>query len=151
MPDIARDPAILRRRRRRQAALVLAALVAIAGASVALARLQPAPPTVERATVLEDTVKRGSIVRQVRGLGTLVPEDTRWIPAVTDGRVERIVLRPGAEVTAGSVILALSNPQVEQDASASRLPSRPAEATLANLRVQLRNERLTQESTVATV
>ena len=60
--------------------------------------MEPAAPSVERATVLEDTVKRGSIVRQVRGVGTLVPEDTRWLPATTEGRVERILLRPGAAV-----------------------------------------------------
>src|SRR6476469_6995184 len=124
MPDIARDPAILRRRRQRQAAFVLMALVGIAGASVALARLQPAPPTVERATVLEDTVKRGSIVRQVRGLGRLGPEDTRWIPAVTDGRVERILLHPGDHVTADSIILELSNPELEQEVLDARLALR---------------------------
>jgi HlyD family secretion protein len=151
MVDIARDPRILKRKRQRQLAGGVVALLLVIGLSAALARMEPAAPTVERATVLTDTVKRGSIVRQVRGVGTLVPEDTRWIPAVTDGRVERIVLRPGAEVTADSVILELSNPQVEQDASAARLALRSAEATLANLRVQLRNERLTQESTVATV
>ena len=149
--DIARDPRILKRKRQRQLAGGVVALLLVIGLSAALARMEPAAPTVERSTVLTDTVKRGSIVRQVRGVGTLVPEDTRWIPAVTDGRVERIVLRPGAQVTADSVILELSNPQVEQDASAARLALRSAEATFANLRVQLRNERLTQESTVATV
>lgn len=149
--DIARDPRILKRKRQRQLAGGVVALLLVIGLSAALARMEPAAPAVERSTVLTDTVKRGSIVRQVRGVGTLVPEDTRWIPAVTDGRVERIVLRPGAEVTAESVILELSNPQVDQDASAARLALRSAEATLANLRVQLMNERLTQESTVATV
>jgi len=151
MVDIARDPRILKRKRQRQLAGGLVALLLVIALSAALARMEPAAPTVDRATVLTDTVKRGSIVRQVRGVGTLVPEDTRWIPAVTEGRVERILLRPGAQVTADSVILELSNPQVEQDASAARLAVRSAEATLANLRVQLRNERLTQESTVATV
>ena len=151
MVDIARDPRILKRKRQRQLAGGVVALLLVIGLSAALARMEPAAPTVERSTVLTDTVKRGSIVRQVRGVGTLVPEDTRWIPAVTDGRVEQIVLRPGAQVTADSVILELSNPQVEQDASAARLALRSAEATLANLRVQLRTERLTQESTVATV
>jgi len=151
MVDIARDPVILKRKRQRQIALAAVALLVVVAVSVTLARMQPAAPTVDRGTVLTDTVKRGSIVRQVRGVGTLVPEDTRWIPAVTDGRVERIILRPGAQVTADSVILELSNPQVEQDASAARLALRSAEASLANLRVQLRNERLTQESQVATV
>jgi HlyD family secretion protein len=151
MVDIARDPQILKRKRQRQLALGIGALLVVIGVSAALARMEPAAPSVERSTVLTDTVKRGSIVRQVRGVGTLVPEDTRWIPSVTDGRVERIVLRPGAQVTADSVILELSNPQVEQDAGAARLALRSQEATLANLRVQLRNERLTQESTVASV
>ena len=149
--DIARDPRILKRKRQRQVAGGIVGLLLVIALSAALARMEPAAPSVDRSTVLTDTVKRGSIVRQVRGVGTLVPEDTRWIPAVTDGRVDRIVLRPGAEVTAEAVILELSNPQVEQDASAARLAVRSAEATLANLHVQLRNERLTQESTVATV
>jgi HlyD family secretion protein len=151
MVDIARDPQILKRKRRRQIALGVVALLVVIGVSAALARMEPAAPSVDRGTVLMDTVKRGSIIRQVRGVGTLVPEDTRWIPALTDGRVERILLRPGAQVTANSVILELSNLQVEQDASAARLALRSAEASLANLKVQLQNERLTQESTVATV
>src|SRR3954467_6790468 len=151
MVDIARDPQILKRKRQRQLALGIGALLVVIGVSAALARMEPAAPSVDRSTVLTDTVKRGSIVRQVRGVGTLVPEDTRWIPSVTDGRVERIVLRPGAQVTADSVILELSNPQVEQDASAARLALRSAEASLANLKVQLRNERLTQESAVASI
>src|SRR5215218_4421016 len=151
MVDIARDPIILKRKRQRQIAFAVVGVLVVIAVSVALARMEPAAPTVDRGVVLTDTVKRGSIIRQVRGVGTLVPEDTRWIPAVTEGRVEKILLRPGAEVTADSVILELSNPQVEQDASAARLALRSAEASLANQRVQLRNERLTQESLVATV
>jgi HlyD family secretion protein len=149
--DIARDPKFLKRKRQRQIALAAVAVIVVIGVSVALARMEPAAPTVDRGTVLTDSVKRGSIIVQVRGVGTLVPEDTRWIPAVTEGKVDRILLRPGAQVTATSVILELSNPQVEQDASAARIALRSAEATLANLRVQLRNERLTQESQVATI
>ena len=137
MPDVARDPAILKRRRLRQVILAVLAGIVVLAVSVALARMEPAAPSVERATVLEDVVKRGSIIRQVRGLGTLVPEDTRWLPATTDGRVERILLRPGARVEADSVILELSNPQVEQEALNARLalqsalagarqPARPA-------------------------
>jgi HlyD family secretion protein len=151
MVDIARDPQILKRKRQRQIALAVVALLVVIGVTAALARMEPAAPTVDRGTVLTDTVKRGSIVYQVRGVGTLVPEDTRWIPAVTDGKVERILLRPGAQVTADSVILELSSPQVEQDASAARLALRSAEATLTNLQVQLRGERLTQESAVASI
>ena len=149
--DLARDPAILRRKRLRQGAYAATALLVIALISVALARMEPAAPTVDRATLLLDTVKRGPFVRQVRGLGTLVPEDTRWLPANTDGRVERILLRPGAAVEANSVILELSNPQVEQEALNARLALQSAEAALANLRVQLQNELLTQQAQLAGV
>jgi HlyD family secretion protein len=149
MPDIARDPAILKRKRLRQAGYAAVGVIVVIAVSIALARMEPAAPTVERATVLVDTVKQGSIVRQVRGLGTLVPEDTRWLPARTDGRVERILLRPGAQVGPHSVILELSNPQVEQETVNARLALQSAEAALENLRVQLQSEFLTQQSQVA--
>jgi HlyD family secretion protein len=151
MPDIARDPAILRRKRLRQAALVAVGVVILVVLSVSLAQMEPAAPSVERATVLEDDVKRGSIVRQVRGVGTLVPEDTRWLPATTEGRVERILLRPGASVQSESVILVLSNPQVEQEALNARLALQSARAALDNLRAQLQNDLLTQQSQAATI
>jgi len=99
MPDIVRDPAILKRKRLRQAGYAAVGVLIVIGVSIALARMEPAAPNVERDTVLVDTVKRGSIIRQVRGLGTLVPEDTRWLPSTTEGRVERILLRPGAQVS----------------------------------------------------
>jgi HlyD family secretion protein len=111
--------------------------------------MEPAAPNVERATVLLDVVKRGSIIRQVRGLGTLVPEDTRWLPSQTEGRVERILLRPGAQVGPNSVILELSNPQLEQEAVNAKLALQSAEATLENLRVKLQSDFLTQQSQVA--
>jgi HlyD family secretion protein len=151
MVDIARDPSYARNKKIRRAAFAGVGVLIIVLVSVVLAQMKPAAPTVERATVWVDTVKRGSMVRQVRGLGTLVPEDTRWLPARTDGRVERIVLRPGAKVEANSVILELSNPQVEQEAINARLALLSAEAALANLRVQLQNELLTQQSAAAAV
>jgi HlyD family secretion protein len=151
MPDIARDPAILKRKRLRQAGLGAVVIVILVAVSVQLARMEPAAPSVERATVLEDTVKRGSIIRQVRGVGTLVPEDTRWLPATTEGRVERILLRPGASVQADSVILVLSNPQVEQEAINARLALQSSRAQLDNLRAQLQNELLTQEALSASI
>jgi len=151
MPDIARDPAILKRKRLRQAGMAVAAVLVLVVLSVALARMEPAAPSVERATVLEDTVKRGSIIRQVRGVGTLVPEDTRWLPATTEGRVDRIVLRPGASVKADSVILVLSNPQVEQEALNARLALQSARAGLDNLRAQLQNDLLTQQAQAAAI
>ena len=111
----------LRQKRIRQALSIgLSVLVRGCRVSVGLSRLKPAAPTVEAATLWPDTVKRGPMVRQVRGLGTLVPEDIRWIPATTQGRVERIVLRPGTPVKADSVILELSNPQLETGAAGRR-------------------------------
>jgi len=151
MPDIARDPAILKRRRLRRIGYGVVGVILVVAVTIVLGRMQPAAPTVEEATVLRDTVKRGSIVRQVRGLGTLVPEDTRLIPATTDGRVERILLRPGAQVQPTSVILELSNPQVEQEALNARLTLQSAQASLENLRVQIANDLLTQESQLATL
>ena len=151
MVDIARDPAYARNKKIRRAAFAGVGVLIIVLVSVALAQMKPAAPTVERGTVWVDTVKRGSMVRQVRGLGTLVPEDTRWLPATTEGRVERIVLRAGAQVTQNSVILELSNPQVEQEAINARLALQAAEANLANQRVQLQNELLTQQAAAATV
>jgi HlyD family secretion protein len=149
MPDIVRDPAILKRKRLRQAGYAAVGVIIIIAVSIKLASMEPAAPTVDQGTVLFDTVKRGSIIRQVRGLGTLVPEDTRWLPSTTDGRVERILLRPGAQVGPTSVILELSNPQLEQEAVGARLALQSAEAALENLRVQLQNEFLTQQSQTA--
>src|SRR5262252_9426853 len=113
--DIAR-PSNVKKKRIRQAIYAGLGLLAVVLVSLGLSRLKPAAPTVEMAVVWPDTVKRGPMVRQVRGLGTLVPEDIRWIPATTQGRVEKIILRPGTPVKADSVILELSNPQVEQAA-----------------------------------
>jgi HlyD family secretion protein len=126
-------------------------LLVVALISVGLSRLKPAAPTVEGSTVWEDVVKRGPMLRQVRGLGTLVPEDIRWIPATTQGRVERIILRPGTQVTPEDVILELSNPQLEQELLDAQLKLQSAEASLANLRVQVNNELLNQRAAAATV
>ena len=151
MPDIARDPAILKRRKVRRIGYAIVAGIGIVAVSVVLARMEPAPPSVPEDTLLRDTVKRGSIIRQERGLGTLVPEDTRWIPATTEGRVERILLRPGARVEADSVILELSSPDVEQAALNARLALQSAQAQLETFRVQYQNDLLTQQSQVATL
>jgi HlyD family secretion protein len=151
MVDIARDPSYVRKKKIRRAAFAAVGVLIIVLVSVVLGQMKPAAPTVERATVWVDTVKRGPMVRQHRGLGTLVPEDTRWLPATTEGRVERILLRAGAQVTPSSVILELSNPQVEQEALNARLALQAAEANLANQRVQLQNELLTQQAGAATV
>jgi HlyD family secretion protein len=115
----------------------------------ALSRLQPAAPTVERATVWIDTVKRGPMLRQVRGLGTLVPEDVLWIPAVTEGRVDKILVRPGTSVTANMVLLELSNPQLENDALDAQYGWKGAQANLVDLKVKLDSSRLSQQASTA--
>ncbi len=125
------------------------AAIALVGITVLLGRLKPAAPTVERNLVWVDTVKQGQMLRQVRGLGTLVPEEIRWIAARTQGRVDRIILRPGAEVTPDSVILILANPDVEQAAANADSQLGAAEAALANLRVQLERDVLAAEAAAA--
>ena len=125
------------------------AAVALIGITVLLSRLKPAAPTVERSNVWIDTVKRGQMLRQVRGLGTLVPEEIRWIAARTQGRVDKIILRPGAIVTPESVILVLANPDVEQAAANADSQLKAAEAELLNLRVQLQSGVLAAESAAA--
>ena len=120
MVDIAR-PSQAKKKRIKRIAYATAAVVVIGGITMAVSRLKPAAPTVDRAVVWIDSVKRGPMVRQVRGSGTLVPEDIRWIPAQTQGRVERIILRPGAQVTPDTVILELSNPDLENSVREAQL------------------------------
>jgi HlyD family secretion protein len=146
--DIAR-PSNARQKQLRRIGIVAIGILAVAGVSFGLSRLRPAAPTVEAATLWPDTVKRGPMVRQVHGLGTLVPEDIRWIPATSQGRVERILLRPGTAVKSDSVILELSNPQLEQEVQDAELKVQSAEASLANLRVQVQNDLLQQKAVAA--
>jgi HlyD family secretion protein len=146
--DIAR-PSNVRRKRIRRAIYGALALTAVLLITLGLSKLKPAAPGVERATVWIDTVKRGPMVRDVRGIGTLVPEDIRWIPATTTGRVERIVLRPGTTVTTSAIILELSNPALEQELQDAQLKLRAAEASLTNLRVTMQNDLLAQQAATA--
>src|SRR6476660_10342002 len=113
MVDIAR-PSQARKKKIRRIAYIAAGVIIVGGISLGVSRLKPAAPTVDRAVVWIDAVKRGSMLRQVRGSGTLVPEDIRWIPARSQGRVERIVLRPGAPAPPKSIFLELSNPELTQ-------------------------------------
>jgi HlyD family secretion protein len=148
--DIAR-PSNARQKRTRRVIYGSIGVLAIGLISLGLLKLKPAAPGVDRATVWIDTVKRGPMVREVRGLGTLVPEDIRWIPATTQGRVERIRLRPGTVVAADSVILDLTNPQLEQELQDATLKLTGAEASLANLRVQAENDTLAQQAATANI
>lgn len=124
-------------------------MLALVAITVALSQLKPAAPTIEGATLLPDVVKRSQLLRQVRGNGTLVPDEIRWVAARTSGRVDKIVLRPGAPVTPDSVILHLSNPEVLQAAANADSELRAAEAELVNLEVSLQSGVLQAESTAA--
>jgi HlyD family secretion protein len=146
--DIPRPDVAAKKRKRRIITISAAALGLILG-TVALSRLKPAVPSVDRSTVWIDTVKRGPMVRQVRGLGTLVPEDIRWIPANTEGRVEKIIVWPGTHVEADTIILELSSPELEQAAHDAELQATAAEAELTTLRATLQRELLDQEATTA--
>lgn len=148
--DIAR-PDQRRKKRLRQAAWAAAALAAVILITLAVSRLEPAAPSVEQGTLFIDTVKQGPMVRQVRGTGTLVPEDIRWIPAQTEARVEQIVLRPGADVQPDTVILELSNPELQQATLEAELQLRGAEAQLKNRRVELESQLLTQRASAASI
>ena len=149
--DIARPAIIARQRRTRRITYGAAAAVAVLLITLGLSRLKPAAPSVDRGTLVIDTVKRGGMLRQVRGLGTLVPEELRWIPAATEGRVERIVVQPGSTVSPDTIILELSNPELEMQALDAESQLRAAEAQHAELKVRLESQHLDQEAAAASV
>jgi HlyD family secretion protein len=151
MVDIARSPEVKRKKKIRRIIYGAVALLAIVLITVGVSRLRPAAPSVDRATVWVDTVKRGPMIRQVRGSGILTPENIRWIPATTNGRVEKLVLRPGAQVTPTSVILEMSNPDLQQDVMDAQLAYKSAEATFENRKAELQSQLLNQEAGVATL
>ncbi len=148
--DIAR-PHIAKQKRRRRILFASGGALALIAITVALSHLKPAVPSVDRSTVWIDTVKRGPMLREVRGLGTLVPEEIRWIPANTEGRVEKIVVRPGTQVKADTVILELSSPELEQAAHDAESKLKAAEAEFTTLQAKLQRDLLDQESTTARV
>jgi HlyD family secretion protein len=137
------------RRRRKRWIVASGVALALAGVTVAVTRLRPAAPSVERSLVWIDTVKRGEMLREVRGIGTLVPEQVAWIAARSAGRVDRIVLHPGATVKPEDVILILSNPEVAQAATDAASQLKASEADLKSFKVQLESSLLASESTAA--
>ncbi len=139
--DIAR-PSIARQKRIRRIIYGSVVLAVVAGVTVGLAKLKPALQKVDRSTLWPDTVKRGDMVVLVRGLGTLVPEDIRWITAQSAARVDKIELRSGATVKADSVILELSDPQLQNDAAAADLGYKQALADYQAQKVSLSNQLL---------
>ena len=148
--DIQR-PSNARAKKIRRIIYSLVAVLCLAGATVGLSRLRPAAPSVERATIWTDDVKRGPMLREVRGLGTLIPEDIRWIAAQTDSRVDRIVLRPGAIVKPDSIILELSDPELQRNTLDAEFQLKGAEADYENLKVQLQSDLLNQKANAASV
>lgn len=148
--DIQR-PSNARAKKIRRIAYGTVAVMLLGGVTYALSKLKPAAPTVDKGTIWSDTVKRGPMLREVRGLGTLVPEDIRWIAAQTDAHVDKWVLRPGAIVKPDSIIMELSDPTVQQAALDAQFQLKGAEADLASLKVQVDSDLMNQKSSEASV
>jgi multidrug efflux pump subunit AcrA (membrane-fusion protein) len=151
--DIVRDESVKKKRRLKRVLLLAGLVVALAGGTLAVSKLKPAAPGVDSGTVWPGTVLRGSMLRQVHGIGTLVPipADIRLIPAETDVRVERILALPGTQVKADTVIMELSNPQVEQEAMDSDLQVKSALADYQNTKVKVNSDLQTLRAGAATV
>src|SRR5436305_2726313 len=148
--DVPRGKEVARRRTIRRAAIILGAIAIIGGTTVALARLKPAAPSVEMSGLWPGTVKRGPMERQVRGLGTLKPEQIYWINAAVDSRTMRIVRRAGSDsIKANDVIMVLSNPDLELEAEKAEWVYKQDQANLANLIVKLESDKLEQRASLA--
>lgn len=147
--DIKRPAKSKVKKRIRSIGLVVIGIAAIGGITFGLTRLKPAAPTLDRSTAVIDTVKRGPFQREVRGNGTLVPQLVRWVPAPSDGRVEKIPVQAGVVVGFDTVIVELSNPQMEQEAIDAEFQVKAAEADKESLRTRLESESMTQESAIA--
>jgi multidrug resistance efflux pump len=145
--DIVRTP----QKSNRKAYIIGGTVALVAVSTALLSRLEPAAPTVERAAVLIDSVRRGDVVREVRGPGTLVPEQIRWITAQASARVERLNSESGREVSADQILLELSNPDLQIQTMQAEQQVRQAQIDLLNLRTNLRSQLLTQEGTVASM
>ncbi|ADV83324.1 efflux RND transporter periplasmic adaptor subunit [Terriglobus saanensis] len=150
--DISR-PDLKQKKTQRQRVYVIAAVVVLAIITVIVLRLKPASPTVERATIWTDTVKRGALLRQVRGPGTLVPREDkiRLIPAETEATVVRIRVLPGAKVEPDTVLMELVDPQVQQELLDAQLQVKGAQADYVNTRAKLQSDLMTQKAAAATV
>ncbi len=148
--DVRRE-GVVEARRRKQFILGTIGVILLALVTVAVMRLEPAAPKVDRATIYTDTVKQGEMLRQVRGPGTLVPLEIRWIAARTEGRVEQRVMLPGAVVEPDTVIVVLSNPELEQMTQDSALALRRAEAEYADRQVALESQLLNEKAAFAAI
>lgn len=149
--DRPRDEAYKRKKRRNRILGGAAVVILLVVVTVVLGQLEPAAPNVDEQEVWIDTVRRGEMLRRVRGPGTLVPEQIRWITTNVEGRVEEIELLPGIEVETDSVILRLSNPELQQEMEDAELSLRAAEAEYENLKVQLESDVLAQRAEAARI
>src|SRR5436190_16894749 len=149
--DVARPQPVARNKKIKRIVAGVMVLIAAAGVTLGLSRMRPAAPSVDRATVWIDSVKRGEMLRQVRGIGTLVPEEVRWIPATNEATIEERRVRAGDTVKADTIILVMSNPDVKQRADDAELQLKGAKADLATLRATLKTEIINQQSIQAGV
>ncbi|HKQ91484.1 MAG TPA: HlyD family efflux transporter periplasmic adaptor subunit [Blastocatellia bacterium] len=149
--DVPRSATIKRNKRIRRILYLIVAVAAIGVVTVLLSKLQPAPPSVESGTVVSGEVKRGQMIRNVHGLGALVPEEIRWIQAGVNGRIEKRTVKPGDTVREDTVLIEMSNPELERDALDAQTQLVAAEAELANQRVLLRSQYLNQKAQAASV
>jgi len=135
----------------RRIVIAVVLLLGVAVAAYALTRLRPAAPSVDGASLFSDTVKRGDLLRAVHGVGTLVPEDIQWVPALNTARVSKIILHPGATVKADSIILELSNPELERDTLDAEYQLKAAEAQFLSVKAQMGSDILNQKAAAAAV
>jgi HlyD family secretion protein len=149
--DIKRPAKSKIKKRIRTGILIVVGVITIGGITYGLTKLKPAAPTLDRSTAVIDVVKRGELRREVRGVGTLVPQVTRWVPAPADGRVENILVQAGVEVGPQTVLVELSNPQMEQQATDADFQVKAAEADQENLKVRLESDSMTQQSAIASI
>ena len=149
--DVPRGKQVARRKWIRRIILIVVIVAAIPLITMGLSRLKPAAPAVDRGTVWIDAVKRGPMLREVRGLGTLLVEEFMWIPAAFDSRVEKINFLPGAKVHSDDVLMVLSNPQMQLDATDLEWQVKQAEANYENLKVTLQTQQLAQKATTEQV
>ncbi|HET9836657.1 MAG TPA: HlyD family efflux transporter periplasmic adaptor subunit [Candidatus Angelobacter sp.] len=151
--DIVRDASVKKKKRQKQTLMIVVAVIAVLGVTLGVSKLKPAPPSVEFGQIWPDTVKRGSMLRQVHGLGSLVPipEDVRLIPAETDVRVDRIIVLPGMQVKPDTIVMELTNPQVTQEALSADLDLKSAEAEYHNTQAKVDSDLMTLKAAAATV
>ncbi len=143
--DVKRE-GVAKKKRIKYAIIFLMLAVATTFAGYRVAQLEPAAPSVEFATLWPDTVKRGPMVRDVKGIGTLVPEEIVWIPAKSEGQVEKVLRKSGEQVGTDTVLVVLSNPDLELQASDLEWQIKQADASLADLRVRLKSQRYDSEA-----